>query len=449
MLEHLHVAHKSSLRLLDLTGRARRPRRPKAVRAALPGLVLDDHDAQARQQQADRRDRPDAGGGLRSDTCNINSLDLSGNDISGAVLARVVRTNTSLTSLDFRKNPIDDNALWLIGGLLLEEDCGCRLGSLCTFAFEVFDDARTLSMRDQKLAAGAARCLIGVMKFNVSVTALDLSGCDIASSAATSLSKALGHNRTLTTLDLSHNPLSDVTQYKESELGWHKSPFYLFAGSVGSSESLQSLTLGGASLPLLPIKGKRVDLELDDNASSLRGAAAATHKVLDLGGKSINPLAGIIIGSLVQQNTALTELSLHNNAQLGPDGAKAIVDRLNIATLRTLDLNGVIPSTVANDSKATQRQAERLAKLCSSISRLSALEKLTLDKNSLVDFAGIGVLPDLKGLTVNNNKIETFPENLCQLRSLRRLARAPPLLELPIKIGQSRASSRSTSRATA
>ena len=59
---------------------------------------------------------------LRVDTCTLTSLDLSGNEISGSILARVVRTNTSLTSLDFRKNPIDDNALWLIGGLLLEEE---------------------------------------------------------------------------------------------------------------------------------------------------------------------------------------------------------------------------------------------------------------------------------------------------------------------------------------
>ena len=180
VLEHLHVAHKSSLRTLDLTGIGLGDRGgPRLCELLFTGscsmittLKLGSNkltDNAIGQMLVEV---------LRSDTCNITSLDLSGNDISGAVLARVVRTNTSLTSLDFRKNPIDDNALWLIGGLLLEEDCGCQLGALCTYAFELSEGAKELSLRDRKLAAGAARCLVGVMKFNRSVTHSDSAmGC--------------------------------------------------------------------------------------------------------------------------------------------------------------------------------------------------------------------------------------------------------------------------------
>ena len=67
---------------------------------------------------------------LRNESCRLTSLDISNNSISAAVLARAIRLNRSLTALDIRSNPIEDDGLWMMGGLLLEEDCQCQLRSI-------------------------------------------------------------------------------------------------------------------------------------------------------------------------------------------------------------------------------------------------------------------------------------------------------------------------------
>jgi len=54
---------------------------------------------------------------LRNDNCRLTSLDMSNNSISATVLARAIKLNRSLTALDIRDNPIEDDGLWLIGGL--------------------------------------------------------------------------------------------------------------------------------------------------------------------------------------------------------------------------------------------------------------------------------------------------------------------------------------------
>ena len=163
-------------------------------------------------------------------------------------------------------------------------------------------------------------------------------------------------------------------------------------------------------------------------------ANAAANKVLDLSSMSLNPLSGIVIGALVQEHTTLTELSLNNNSMLGPEGASAIVSKLSTSSLRTLDLNSVVAPAAADKQK---RQSDKLAQLCSAVGRLSGLEKLTFDKNCLVDFESIGQLRELKALTLNSNRIETLPESLCILRNLRRVAaRSNRLLELPSAIGR-------------
>ena len=426
VLEHLHVAHKSSLRLLDISAIGLGDRGgPRLCELLGNGMC-----SMCTSIKLGNNKLTDAAIGLqlvevlRSEQCTLTSVDMSGNEISGVILARIVRTNTTLTSVDFRKNPIDDNALWLIGGLLLEEDCACRLGALCTYAFEVEETATKLSLRDQSLAVGAARCVIGVIKFNRSVTTLDLSGCGITVAAANSLARALVHNTTLVALNLSNNPVSDVTNYKDSELEFSKSSFHQFAAAASNSISLASLTLVGTPLPLPHIKGA--------------GDLSSRSKVLDLSNQSLNPLSGILIGALVLQHTSLTEISLNNNVSLGPEGARAIVDKLNVATMRTLDLNGVIPVLAASSEPTkVKKQLDKLGTLCASVGKLTHLERLTIDKDSLVDFSQIGILTELKTLTVNNNRIETLPDNLSYLRSLRRIAaRSNRLLELPVSIGQ-------------
>ena len=217
------------------------------------------------------------------------------------------------------------------------------------------------------------------------------------------------------------------------------SGFRQFAAAVRASVSLQSLTLAGElALPLLQMKGTGAAVAPRDDASvvSRDRTAPAASKTLDLSSQDLDPLAGILIGALVSQHTSLTELSLHNNAALGPEGARAVCDKVNPATLKVLDLNAVIQPATPNTPKA-KRQLAQLERLGTCLGRLSSLEKLTLDKNSLVEFSSAGQLHDLKFLTLNNNRIESLPEEICFIRSLKRLAvRYNRLLELPAAVGQ-------------
>ena len=213
-----------------------------------------------------------------------------------------------------------------------------------------------------------------------------------------------------------------MSQHKDSDLEFVRSPFHLFAQSVAASKPLATFSLLGTPLDMPVVKG----------------TAHQTSKVLDLSAQNLNPLSGILIGALVAQHTRSPSSRCITTRRSGRR-ARAIVDRLSPAALRTLDLNSVIPALLPASATPVQirKKADRLSALCVSIGRLHALEKLTLDRNSLSELPGIGELRELKGLTLNNNRIETFPEQLCFLRSLKRLAaRANRLLELPSAIGQ-------------
>ena len=148
---------------------------------------------------------------LRSDTCNIQALDLRNNVLGGPVITQAIKFNKSLTSLDITGNPIEDDGLWTIGGLLLEEDCQCQLRSISTYAFEVKEAMAEMSLQDASLDTGAVRLLFGVLKFNDSITNLDLSGAGVSASAAKDLALALQVNTTLKRLDLSSNAISTIS----------------------------------------------------------------------------------------------------------------------------------------------------------------------------------------------------------------------------------------------
>ena len=83
--------------------------------------------------------------------------------------------------------------LSVIGGLLLEEDCQCKLRSIATYAFTVGEATAQMSLQDKVLDAGAVRLRFGVLKVNKAITELDLSGAGIAAKAAHIVEDGLGH----------------------------------------------------------------------------------------------------------------------------------------------------------------------------------------------------------------------------------------------------------------
>lgn len=120
--------------------------------------------------------------------CNISTLDLNDNQIGAPVITQAIKYNRSLTNLDIRNCPIDDDGLGSIGKLLLDADCSCHVRyasravvgvppQACAHhdalaspqvryvscaAFEVKNGNADLVIHGTTLGSGATRLLAGV-----------------------------------------------------------------------------------------------------------------------------------------------------------------------------------------------------------------------------------------------------------------------------------------------
>ena len=433
ILEHLQRAQKSTLRTLDLTKINLGDRGgTKFFEALQQGQCL-----YLEELKLSGNKLSDSAIGLLfvqvlgNDACKLTSLDISNNSISATVLARAIKLNRSLTSLDIRDNPIEDDGLWLIGGLLLQEDCQCKLRSIMCSPFQVQAGAEELLLRDTRLEPGAYKLLAGVLKFNNAITRLDLSGTRVETQAAMALAIALNGNRSITSIDLSNNPLC---VFDASALSKGNSPekefqgVYALADAVRCNQSLQTIVLEGGVLPVHQLKGLN-----------------AKTKMLDLSRQNLTFVSSVFIGALIRENATITELNLNSN-DMSPDGMIAVVNQLNASTLKTLDIgNNVRPietkgavgqDAVSRLESQLQQQVEQVAALNEAMGRMAGLEKLIIDKNQMGEILSIGKMQSLKTLSISGNKLATLPEDLCQLRSLKKLAvHGNRLYELHTSIG--------------
>ena len=430
ILEHLQRAAQSTLSTLDLTGIGLGDRGgTKLFETLQSGLC-----AMITSYKLGSNALTDSAIGplmvevLRSDACSITSLDLSNNAISGVVLTRAIQLNRSLTALDVRDNPIDDQGLWVLGNLLLNEGCQCRLGSIRSYAFDVEQGLSVLDLRDQPLETGAIRLLSGVVKFNTSLTQLVLAGCQVEKEAAGSIAQALAANQLLTAIDLSRNPMVSLAHYSgEAEMRGLQQ----LATAVRQSATLRRLTLEGGELPVVALKGTAERVATRAHAQADRGVA------IDLSHQRLTLVSALFIGALVRDNATMTELSLASN-ELGPEGLKMIVSSLNAARVLSIDLTSNVAPMMSGTKKA-EAQAAQLAELMGSIGGLSALERLAFDRNELTELGSgtVGNLLNLRTLSLSNNKLVALPEDLWRLRLLKRLAaHGNRLRELQATIGQ-------------
>ena len=300
-------------------------------------------------------------------TAGLTSLDMSNNSISATVLARAIKLNRSLTALDIRDNPIEDDGLWLIGGLLLQEDCQCQLRSIKCTPFQVEADAQELLLRDQALEAGAYRLLAGILKFNTAITRLDLSGTGVETQAALGLATAFNANKSITSIDLSRNPLCtlDPSALISSEPEKDFKGVYALSEAVHHNSALQTIVLEGGVLPVHQLKGFN-----------------AKTKMLDLSRQNLTFVSSVFIGALIRENSTITELNLNSN-ETGPDGMIAVINQLNATTLKTLDIGNNVrsidtkgitaPSQLAKLDKQQSQQQEQLAQLNEAMSRMAGL----------------------------------------------------------------------------
>ena len=454
VLEHIHRARKSTLRTLDVTGIGLGDRGGskffETMLAGQCGWLTSLHLGS--NKLTDAAVGPLIVEVLRSDACNIVSLDLKNNLIGGPVITQAIKFNKSLTALDITGNPIEDDGLWLIGGLLLEDDCQCKLRSISTYAFTVGENDEKISLQDATLEAGAVRLLFGVLKYNKAITDLDLSGSGISASSANDLATAISVNKSLKTLDLSRNPISTISEYedpnflsKEDSSPSKQSVSSLndtaglvaLANAVLASSSLEGVTLEGGKLPVTQLKG------------------IVKVKSLDLSRRNFSHISSIFIGTLLAGNHSITDLSLHSN-ELSPVGARLIVERLT-PSVKHLDIANTMrveersKTDKKNDKAAGKGVAvsslpaatlvdyppSQLAALWTAVTKLSSLEKLTMDRDHLEEISTLGTLTAIKTLSLSNNKLYTLPEDICLIKGLKSLSlHGNRLRELHSSIGQ-------------
>ena len=142
---------------------------------------------------------------LISQTCTVNSLDLSYTQFDGYSLLQSLRSNGSITSLDVRKVAGMDKLYQTLSDMLLQEGGKCRLGCLRCDAFDVLEGARVLSFNEHLLDASEMLMLIGLMKHNRFARELDLTATDMGPSSAKTLAGVLRVNTMLTVVKISFN----------------------------------------------------------------------------------------------------------------------------------------------------------------------------------------------------------------------------------------------------
>ena len=460
--QHLNRAAGSSLRTLDLTGIGLADRGgsklfdtlQSGLCSMLNSLKIGDN------KLADHAVGMPMVDVLRMESCPIVSLEIPNNQISGTVLARAVKVNKSLTSLDIRGNPIDDTGLFVIGGLLLADDCDCRLMEIRTDVFVIENQMKSLSLQNSSLEPGAARLLFGILKYNMTLTELDLSATSIDHASLPDFAKALHANRALISLDMSDTPAVDGSKYDTSsgadsdgrsapaprlskgvEAKVNPKVLHAFAEAVGASPTLQKIVLEGGELPVQLLKGGH--------------AGGVRTKTLDLARQQLSFISGVHIGALIRENQVITDLNLASN-ELGPDGMTLIVNQLHAcSSLNSLDLcnnmHGPGDRDVAQihknkagaktgaktvDLELTPLLNRQLAALTTALSKLSMLEKLHLDSNQISELPTVCNLSSLKVLSLQSNRLTAMPEDIGSLRQLKRLSmRANKLIEIHPSIG--------------
>lgn len=158
-----------------------------------------------------------------------HSARIEANSITARALAKVLWTNTSLTSLDLSCNGIDDQAGAYMARLLkrntaLKTIC---LGSnqLGPIACRSFGDSlcsnstlRSLNLESNRLTChgtdmSGLRALADMFQKNKTLTSVNMWRCALGEEAGEALSRGIESNQSITFLELGHNGLSMADQY--------------------------------------------------------------------------------------------------------------------------------------------------------------------------------------------------------------------------------------------
>ncbi|KAF9280109.1 hypothetical protein BGZ68_007479 [Mortierella alpina] len=242
-----------------------------------------------------------------------------------ANIAEVLKTNSTLTSLDLRANSIGDN-----GAKALAE------------ALKTNSTLTTLNLRYNSIGDSGGQALVEALMTNSTLTTLDLAHNSIGDNGGQALGEALKTNSTLTTLDLSGNSIGvhggqalGETLKTNSTL----TTLDLSGNSIGvnGGQALGEALKTNSTLTILNLRATSIG----DNGAKALGEALKTNStltILNLRATSIGDNGAKALAEALKTNSTLTTLDLQNN-KIGDDGAKALVEALKTnSTLPTLDL---------------------------------------------------------------------------------------------------------------
>ena len=265
---------------------------------------------------------------LKSNT-SLTTLGLVGSGIGGngvAALGECLLNNTSLTKLDLKLNQIGGDGAAALGECL---KCNTSLTMLVLWRNCIGDDG----------AAALGECL----KYNTSLTKLDLQVNQIGGDGAAALGEYLKCNTSLTKLNLFGNVIGDDGAAALGEcLKCNTSLTKLDLGNNiigdGGAGALGECLKCNTSLTKLDLKVNEIG---DDGAAALgEGLKYSTSLTkLDLGYNDIGDDGAAALGECLKYNKSLTKLDLKVN-EIGGDGAAALGEGLKYNTsLKKLDLD--------------------------------------------------------------------------------------------------------------
>ena len=263
---------------------------------------------------------------------SLSSFHLIDSDIGDAgatALAEVLRTNTTLKSMDLHKNPGIGNP---------------SVMSLCE-ALKVNTTLSSLDLSGTGISDAGVLSLVEVLKTNTSsLTSLLLSDIKISHQSIKSIAEILRVNSTLKNLKFEGNKVG---------VGGTK----LIAESLKANTTLKLLSLSRNNIKAkcgrlfsdsLKVNGTLESLTLAENALGSRGAQLLSDGLrvntslrhLDLSGNSIGSEGAESIAETIRVNASLTSLKLVGN-NIGDPGANKVSEALkDNVSLEELDLSG-------------------------------------------------------------------------------------------------------------
>ena len=362
---------------------------------------------------------------------SITKAEANINGIGAIAIAKALKNNTALATLDLSNNNIGDSGAVAIGN-----------------ALTVNTALATLDLSNNNIGDAGAAALGEALKDNNALAMLNLYYNDIGDAGATAIGEALKVNAALATLDIEYNRIMDTGA---AAIG----------AALEANSVLTTLDLGGnkigdsgatAIAGALKVNTALTTLYLNSNKIKDSGAQAigealkvnAAIEVLGLYNNYLGDAAAITIARALHVNTALTTMDLDSN-RIGDSGATAIAEALRVNTaLLELNLennvgvsdavqqlitgylakNAVVKAIVGGSAVSVSKPNAHIndfgaAAIADALKGNTALAELSLPGNAIGDIGATAVVDALKNNTAltsldldNNPGISSITQQL-------------------------------------